>query len=174
MVTFVVETGANIPEANSLVSVEYADDYFSVHPFYADNWDDLLLEKKQNLLIFATAQICGMVRWGGLPAYAAQSLPWPRAGVPTPDGFYYASSVIPDALKRAVCEQAYYLSTPDANPDGTDPAAGIEELGVDVIKIKFGPSSKRQPVPQAVARLLQGLGAAPFGSRVRRVQVDLG
>jgi hypothetical protein len=138
VVDFIVETGVGIPNANSLVSVEYADEYFAAHPFYGDQWAEFPIPRKKNLLAFATGMISGMMKWGGSAVSTTQTLPWPRYGVVNPEGSFFGTTIIPENLKRAVCEQAYYLSTSQGNPDAPAPTSGVEELKIDVIQIKFG------------------------------------
>jgi hypothetical protein len=151
---FIVEDGTGVLNATSLVSVAFADSYFSNHPFYADNWSDYELAKKQSLLIFATDVIVSM-----LDQYAYTS--------------YYGPNVVALNLKKAICEQAVFMGSPQGNPDlGSN--AGVTELKIDVIGIKFGTASTQRAVPVAVARLLKGLGGGYSSGRVRRVQVGLG
>lgn len=173
MVELVVEDGTGVAGANSYASLAYADEYFSYHPYYAESWAAITPDtKRQNLLIAATRDLDALLRWQGVPVSTTQMLGWPRYGAVTVDGDPMLSTVIPERLKQATCEQAMFLSRASNNPD-TQTGGEIEELKIDVIQLKFASSSVSAPVAVAVARLLRGLGGAHFASRVRRVQVDL-
>lgn len=169
----IVETGTGNPNANSYVSVAFADEYFGSHPFYADNWADLLAPQKESLLSTASRNLDMMVNWRGHPLTTTQGLRWPRTGAANLDGVAYPSNAIPVALRQAVCEYAYFMSTPQGNPDAPSETEGVTELKVDVIQLKFGQSEARKTVPTATLRLLAGLGYAYSAARVRKVQVSL-
>ena len=172
MAELILETGAAVPGANSYADVPYADEYFSSHPYYADEWAALQLKRKADLLISATRELDGLMQWGGFGVYTNQSLGFPRYGLEI-GGVLFPSNLIPEQLRQATCEQALYLSRPTSNPDAPSATAGIEELRLDVIELKFGQSKAAAPVPVAALRLLRGLGGSYFNSRVRRVQVSL-
>lgn len=169
----IVETGSGNPNANSYVSVAFADDYFASHPYYADNWADLTTPQKESLLSSASRNLDMMVNWRGTPTTTSQGLRWPRRDAANLDGIPYPSNMIPLALKQAVCEYAYFMSTPQGNPDTPSETEGVTELKVDVIQLKFGTSEARKTVPTATIRLLAGLGYAYSAARVRKVQVTL-
>lgn len=175
MVTLVEESGAGLPDANSYASLAFADDYFEGHPFYADAWYDLDSDVKQYYLIAATAQLDTQYLWEGTASTTTQGLLWPRSGVRDlydnlipPDG-------IPRNLRRAVCEQAIYLTKGDRSPESQTSSA-LDKLKVDVIELDFAASTSSssagtQPVGSSVRTLLRGLGQYMYGSRIRRVVV---
>jgi hypothetical protein len=159
-IELVVEDGTNVIGSNTLVSLEYADAYFDNHPFYREAWEAIEEEQRKRLLIFATRMVTSMFTW-------------PATGFATPDGRLY-TTFIPSRLLDAICEQAFWMSTADGNPDaGSADNGGLSELKIDVIQLKFSGSSAKRPVPVAVVRLLQGLGVAQNNGKVRRVQVGL-
>jgi hypothetical protein len=170
----ILETGAGVVGANSYASVAYADEYFTSHPFYSEAWDEIASgDRKKALLIAATSMADSLMAWQGYPVFSQQTLRWPRYGVRDRDDRVISQSSVPEPVRQAVCEIARWLSSPDANPDATDDTAGIEELRIDVIQLKFGSSSARRAVPSAALRLLGPFGSLYSRSRVRRVQVAL-
>jgi hypothetical protein len=169
----IVETGAGLTNSNSYADVAFADAYFAGHPFYADSWADLEVGTKEFLLESATRDIDSLINWKGSPSSTTQALRWPRVGATNVDAIPYARNVIPIPVRQAICEQARYLSTAEGNPDAPSDTAGVTELRVDVITLKFGQSEARKAVPRAALRLLSGLGTAYSSSRIGRVQVRL-
>lgn len=169
----VVETGAGLVDANSYADVAFADQYFSSHPFYADSWADLDTSKKAFLLISASSDLDATYDWRGTPTTKVQGLRWPRTNAYTLDDRLIARNAIPTNLKKAVCEQARYLSSAESNPDASVDTGGVTELKVDVITLKFGDSTSVKSVPKGATRWLRGLGIPYGASRVRKVQVDL-
>lgn len=102
------------PNANSYVTVAFADDYFGGE-LYAAEWTalggsgaDLL--KKQQALVAATRRLERCFWQGHRSGYTAQALQHPRYGLEDRDGFYYlGTAIIPD-VKQACCRLAlYYL-----------------------------------------------------------------
>ena len=166
----IVEDGTGVVGANSYVSLAYADEYFSAHPFYSDQWSDLNLNQRHHLLIFATTQINNLFNWYGFRSYNEQVLDWPRQRVwYAQQRDYYASNAIPSALKQATCEMAYFLSKGDVFGDSS--SEGLESLKIDVIELNFGNSKRKAPVPAAALTLLRGLGDYAYGGRVQKVLV---
>lgn len=175
MPAFIPETGAGVPYANSYVSLEYADDYFAGHPFYADRWTDMEVVRKQHLLAAASAQLDVLYDWQGLRSTPTQGLAWPRTGVYDTYGAYVSPYDVPDRLRRAVCEQAIQLSRGDPAETAAD-TTGIGRIKIDVIELDFTeggppPTSKAPSAAPAAAQLLRGLGVYANGLRVRRVLV---
>lgn len=75
----VVEDGTGLPNANSYVSVVFADDY--VERFYPDEfsqWDDLTGPRKEALLIQAAKFLDNILRWNSQLLDEEQSLNFPR------------------------------------------------------------------------------------------------
>lgn len=99
---FVPEDGTGVDDANSYISVDYADEYFSDRGVV--KWTDADGTVKETALINATDYI--NMRWGETPGFkgslpeAPQGLPWPR--------LYAGDSALqmPTSLKRATAEYA--------------------------------------------------------------------
>ena len=75
-------------------------------------WSAFSQEEKISFLIRAGEMLDACMVWNGVPAVAGQELRWPRKGVLDADGMPLSETVIPEAVKHAVCEQAFFLSDP--------------------------------------------------------------
>jgi hypothetical protein len=166
----VPETGAGLPTANSYVTLEYADLYFESHPYNADAWANITDEdRREALLIAATTFIDTYFDWKGYRLSESQGLDWPRVYVYDGEGVLNASSVIPEKLKRAVCEQAFMMSKGDPSLPPT--GAGLTSLRLDVIQLDFDKGARPALVNAYVVGLLRDLGEYTFARRIRKVIV---
>ena len=97
---------------NSYVSVSDADDFFAAKyiPADDDQWSDLDEAIKQALLCSAT-RVLETFEYGGLKNSRTQPLKWPRQGMYTNEGVAWPHSTVPEPMKQALCEQAYWLWT---------------------------------------------------------------
>lgn len=96
----IVENGTGLTDANSYVSVEFADDYFSARG--VSEWDNLETEKKEQLLIKATDFIDCIYQWKGKKEFESQALRFPRVNLRDYEGMEIKG--IPSCLKQAVCD----------------------------------------------------------------------
>lgn len=184
----IAEDGTGVVGANSYATRVQADAYFDNHPFFTEQWFDLEPLKKDNLLIAATSQLDNLFNWHGTPSYREQNLGWPRYGVLPPNNqlgyrvaqayqaraydarnYYLSNVLIPDSVKKATYEMAFYLSKGD--PFKLQSSRGLETLKIDVIELHFDKSITPLPVPAPALALLRGLGEYAFGARVRKVIV---
>lgn len=174
MPTLIPETGTGFPDANTYVSLAWADDYFAQHPFYADAWDELDPSTKEMLLISATRTLDVQFYWKGYRSTTTQALEWPRRNVRDMYDTLIQPNVIPRQLMEATAEQAYFLTKGDKSVEA-QVSSGLDRLKVDVIELEYSSSSSSssstQPVPSTVRQLLRGLGDYISGIRVRRVEV---
>jgi hypothetical protein len=102
----IVEDGTGINDANSYVSVEFADNYFSARG--ASGWAELETEAKEQALIRATDYIDNIFQWCGKKATAEQSLRFPRVNLKDYEGIEIVG--IPTVLKQSVCDVALVSS----------------------------------------------------------------
>ncbi|MCR5699658.1 MAG: hypothetical protein K6G52_08455 [Treponemataceae bacterium] len=96
----IVENGTGLADANSYVSVEFADDYFSARG--VSEWDDLETEVKEQLLIKATDFVDNIYEWYGKKEFEQQALRFPRVDICDYEGAKITG--IPTCLKQAVCD----------------------------------------------------------------------
>jgi len=98
----IVENGTGLPNADSYVSIEFADDYFSARG--VSGWGALTVEQKEQSLIRATDFIDNIYQWYGKKATTEQSLRFPRVNLTDYEGMLVIG--VPYCLKKAVCEAA--------------------------------------------------------------------
>lgn len=149
---FTVEDGTGVAGANSYVTLEFANDYFTERAVTAWTGADGV---KQSALIRATDYIEGRfgARFIGTPTTDTQGLHFPVSDVSD-----YAEDEIPIKLKRAQCEYALRALTAELAPDPT-----VDESGVSVVtvKSKLGPLEEAfQVVGSGVPQLVRAYPAA--------------
>ena len=101
-----VENGQGLENADSYVSVEYADEYFVSRD---SSWSELADEEKEKLLVKATDFVDASFKWRGKKSTQEQALGFPRINCVNDDGFTVAG--VPTALKKAVCESALLVKS---------------------------------------------------------------
>lgn len=155
---FVVEDGTGVANANSLVDLTYAANYFLDRN--VTSWDDLEYEQQTAALIKATDYICFRFkrRLSGVMVDAAQALPFPRIYANVIPG------VLPDGIKKACCEYAIRAASQDLAPDLPYDETGrlftkkVEEVGPIKEETTYASSGsvnapllyKPYPVPDAL------------------------
>lgn len=145
--SFQVDDGSGLTDANSYTDVAYADSYFLDRN--NATWSALTTTQKEALLILGTDYIettyYGSFR--GVVLNILQALQFPRVDV-------YGLEINYDRVKKAVCELALRANDGDLNKDIDKQA--IEET-VDVITIKYSASSDPKTRYPLIATLLTPL-----------------
>jgi len=158
--TFTVEDGTVVENANSYSSVADADSYFSLRGVTTWTGTD---EVKQQALVKATSYIDATYTWKGSVKDLTQSLGWPRKNVRDIEGRDLADSV-PPKLKEALYELAVKSLSADLLEDGNIDDF-VQRKKVDKIEIEYqediGRVKKTYPF---VNRLLKGLYYSKSGS----------
>lgn len=167
MAVFIVEDGTGKTDATSYVDVTTATDYISINP-HEVTWTSTSLDRKQNVLMWATQLIDTSVEFYGVKRYPSASLRFPRSGLVDPDGYPISEDEIPVPLKKAVAEFARLLNVKDRT---AEPATrGISELRADETMIVFDKTDRVSVFPNSIWRYLSSLGYVASGSRVRTVR----
>lgn len=96
----IVENGTGLPNADSYVSVEFADSYFSARG--VSSWVSLTNEQKEQALICGTDFIDNIYHWKGKKATTEQALRFPRVNLVDYEG--QTIEGIPTCLKQATCD----------------------------------------------------------------------
>ena len=99
----IVEDGTGLVNADSYVSVAFADTYFSARG--VSEWALLTQAKKEQALIKATDFIDNVYQWNGKREFEQQALRFPRTDIQDYEGTQITG--IPNCLKQAVCDAAY-------------------------------------------------------------------
>ena len=102
----IVENGTGLPNADSYVSVEFADSYFSARG--VSGWETLTQTVKEQSLIRATDFIDNIYQWHGKKATSEQALRFPRVNLVDYEG--QTIEGIPTCLKQAVCDASLLTS----------------------------------------------------------------
>lgn len=160
----IVEDGTIVAGANSYVSLAEADNYFENHPYYSANWSELSDEQKEAFLTYATRSADTLFRWKGYPVSLAQNLGWPRTAAYDKYGLEYLSTAIPNGIKLGIMEMA--VSAASADVYAPSSSAGLEEVKIDVIELKFDMTPSTQLVPTYALSLMRDFGVYGAGSRV--------
>lgn len=140
---FIVEDGTLVANANSYASVEFADAFLP--DLGKTSWSALLIAKKQECLISATAYMDTIFaeRYKGAVIDRLQSLEWPRKNISA-----IPQTEIPVLLKKACALYAHRASTSVLLPDPTTDANGFLTT---VKRQKLGPLEREFQVPSGGA-----------------------
>jgi hypothetical protein len=140
---------AGAQDANTYCSLDDANEYFENIRLHDAGWTTAAEEDRNSALAWATMLLDQMCNWHGRIASDTQALRWPRNYVRTPDGKLISSLIIPDWLKLATAEFAFFLLIEDRTVEAGRDAAGISALTVGPISLKFSPESQREKVVMA-------------------------
>lgn len=103
-ITLIVEDGTCVVNANSYISLEDANEYQTQRN--RTDWLALTDNEKKASLIKATQYVDNLYKWRGVRKFHSnQRMNFPRVGIYI-EG--YAVKEIPNQLKDAICEAAYY------------------------------------------------------------------
>ncbi len=105
-ITLEVEDGTGKENANSYISLAYADSY-AVNRNYSD-WISQSDYVKKSAIIKAMDYVDNIFNWRGRKMTKQQSLNFPRVDIIDDDGFNLSGD-IPEKLKKAICEAAFYV-----------------------------------------------------------------
>lgn len=135
-VSLIVEDGSCVPDANSYVSLDFADDYMLNTGRTA--WMTKTENERKSYLINATRYIdrtYSKLGWKGQKKYhRRQSLCFPRVELYDKDGDEVTG--IPKELMEAVCE-AGFISTTTSLFDVKDSSGTVKRQKVDVLEVEY-------------------------------------
>lgn len=139
-IDMIVEDGTCVENANSYVTLDFADSYM----FSTDHkeWKDMTENDKKALIIRATTYIDSVYSkygWHGRRKFREQELAFPRVEIIDKDGFEVVG--IPKVLKQAVCECAI-LAVSEQLFTTKSSSGDIKKEKVDVIETEYFNSSE--------------------------------
>lgn len=154
---FIVEDGTGITDANSYVSIQWADDYFTDRG--NSTWAAALDTNKQVALVKATDYIDATYSFSGFKLTATQALVWPRSSAV--DKYGEALEGIPVLLMKAVSELAVRALSKELIQD-IDKQGYIKRERVEgVVEIEYGgDGAYASSAFTYIDRLLIGYGVA--------------
>lgn len=173
---FIVEDGSGLTEANSYVSLEWANAYFQTSMDRAD-WDFLDDDDKKAALIAATAIIDDFWDFNGTVRSYTQALQLPRYGMPDRSGrSLIQSNQIPIGAKQAVADLALFMrkqkdsGVTETSSSSSDAVSKIE-VGPIAVTMAGGSSgssssttaSTAAVMPRSVFQKLRSLGLPRYG-----------
>ena len=134
----VVEDGTGRSDANSFVTLAFAQAYWEAHGENVTGYTDL---QEEQALVRASQYLSVSFHWKGIKKRGRnndageQALVWPRYGVHDREGAYVPDDSLPHELQEATAEAAFYELV---NPGALQPAYTAN----DTIKmLKAGPVS---------------------------------
>lgn len=165
-----IDTTIGGAASNSYVTVEEADLYFESRP--NNTWAALGDEVKKSLLIHAARMNDRLVTFRGVIANTdpRQALRWPRTTVYDDEGQVIANDAVPETIKEAQCEQAWYLSKND--PDATAKIKYLKaNVGKGAVSTEFNPHYSVQKLAEPAITLLDILGVVKDSAKTTSIGV---
>lgn len=105
-ISLIVEDGSCVDSANSYVSLAYADTYAKNRNY--DTWLNAASYIRSAAIMKAMDYVDNIFEWKGRRKYRDQPLKFPRVQIFDDERFCY-DGIIPEQLKKAVCEAAFYV-----------------------------------------------------------------
>lgn len=163
----IVENGTGLINADSYVSIEFADNYFSARG--VSGWVALTQNVKEQSLIRATDFIDNIYQWCGKKATSEQSLRFPRINIVDYEG--QPVEGVPTCLKKAVCEAAQIASSgtelfQTKNENGDVVSETITTLSFTYAKSDKSESTTQTTLYDSINTLLRGLFKEPSSNKV--------
>ena len=158
--TLVEETGSGVAGANSYATVSQADTYFESQ-IYKDQWIGASATRKAQSLAMATSTLDTLVAWNGTKKTSTNPLEWPRKGVTEKNGYAVADDIVPNIIKEATYLTALALLESNRREEPGD--AGIDELTLEGIDIKFNKTDRSSILPHFVMLVVEDYGRIKGG-----------
>jgi len=153
---FLVETGTGITDANSYISVEEADNYFTdINP--QEIWFTKNTQQRERVLMNGTQFIDNQYSYIGTKASETQGLQWPREDAIDNNG--YEVTGVPKNIKQATCEAALRAFDSTLYTD-TDTNGATKLTKVDVIEVEYFEGTTSTNPYTIIDQLLFGAGLA--------------
>jgi hypothetical protein len=161
-VILVADVGAT--NANSYCTDAEALVYHQTR-FLNSVWEEAEKGDREKVLMWAT-RLMDQLKWRGYQVADTQALRWPRGGCNNREGYAIDSTSVPNVIKEACAEWAFYLLTEDRTLD----EGGLVELGGKVGPISNAPMYARKAMPDGVRDMLAPFITSTAGAgRVTRV-----
>jgi hypothetical protein len=154
-VTVIVETGAQIANSNSYVSIATIDAWALTNP-HDDTWSDLTDAQKNGYAVMSCRVLNEQMDWDGWQTDDEQSLDLPRSGMTDKNGNSIDDDEIPSEIQNAQSELARLLAENDRTADAD--TAGFSEISVGSIKLGINPSDRPSVLASAVWNQISAFG----------------
>lgn len=186
----VLDAVVTSPTFNCYCTLAEAEAFFDKR-LHDSVWTSATTANKESALMWATATL-DTLPWRGVRTSGTQPLYWPRKGmsyveaaesntyspIEVYDSYGYVSTTItiadneiPQVLKNATAELALSLMTSDSTVPSSAMPAGISEIKVDSIGLKFSKTSKYGFLSSNIRNMLAPLltNSSPYNAPVVRV-----
>lgn len=139
-VSFVIEDGSGVEDANSYCDLDFALEYAVMKGY--DSWTSLTENQQKIFLIRGTEFVDNFYTWKGRKRSQFQGLSFPRIELYDSDRFEVRG--IPTALKKACIEAAYLNSTSSATTlfSTKDENGAIKRQKVDSLEVEYFSNSE--------------------------------
>lgn len=160
----IIEDGTIVTDADSYVSIEFADSYFSARG--ETSWIELDEDSKAHALVKATDFVDNIFAWNGKKASANQSLNFPRTELIDRDG--YKVEGIPSKLKQAVCLASLISSSGEElfRTNESNGAVVSEKIGEIAFTYDVSKQVQDKTLYESINSLLRGFYSDKSKSRV--------
>lgn len=153
---FLLDSDPTSTTFNCYVSVDEATTYFEAR-FGAEKWLDESFSENQKIALLATAsREIDSMRFAGKKTSNTQPMSWPRDYLQDWDGDQIPVTLIPQALKDAVCELALWKWTEGDRWFSDDDLGQISNYKVPGVEVTA--KSNPQRFPNRVNELLESIG----------------
>jgi len=171
----VVEDGSIVANANSYIDYDYAESYHALRGNSA--WADGNSIDKEYAIIRATQAVDSIYKsqWeGNQTEYGTQELEWPRKDVWI-NNVELSDSLIPTALKKAVCEAALReLASPNSLTPDLDRGGKIKKVKADTVEVEYMEGASGSTSFTAIDGLLADLIAGSSADGLASYDIELG
>ena len=147
-ISFVVEDGTGLPNANSYCDLDYALEY-CVSKGYT-NWLTLTEDMQKIYIIRGTEFVDNFYNWKGRRGSQSQSMAFPRLDLFDED--HYEVRGVPDKLKKACIEAAFLNSSSGSDTLFTtkDENGAIKRQKVDSLEVEYFSNQQSETNTDAV------------------------
>lgn len=147
-ISFVVEDGTGLPNANSYCDLDYALEY-CVSKGYT-NWLTLTEDMQKIYIIRGTEFVDNFYNWKGRRGSQSQSMAFPRLDLFDED--HYEVRGVPDKLKKACIEAAFLNSSSGSDTLFTtkDENGAIKRQKVDSLEVEYFSNQQNETNIKAV------------------------
>jgi hypothetical protein len=152
MATLVVEDGTGLTTSNAYCTPDEADLYHEMRLHNA-TWAATGDDDKEAAIMWATKLLDNNITFDGWKYTEDQALAWPRDGVLDRDGYEIDIDEIPQFLKDATAEFAFWLIASD--PTADDSSKGYKRIKAGSLELEVNRWDRKGIVPRAVWSIIR-------------------
>lgn len=152
MTTLVVEDGTGLSTSNAYCTKDEADEYHEMR-LHNTTWTTAATATQEAAIMWATKLLDNNISWDGLKYTEDQALEWPRDGVYDRGGYEIDVDEVPQFLKDATAEFAFWLIASDLTSD--DPSKGYRRIKAGSLELEVNRWDRKGIVPRAVWSIIR-------------------